>query len=113
MNKQEELFEEEITAEFNIWLPEQKGDTLIGNVIVKDSNTLYGLAIRVETDEGEILQTPAHKQLQTLIKALAVGDRVKIEYMGRDLTKSSGRPLNTYRVFRKGIDTSNAEAESL
>lgn len=51
-------------------------------------------------EDGETIQTPAHKILQSRIDKIEVGDFIRIVYEGVTKTQS-GRKVNDYRLLKK------------
>lgn len=98
-NVEEEGFEEVEPDWHDIWVPEEKGDSLSGSVLDIQEGA-YGIEAILETADGEIIRTPAHKILQSRIEKIAVGDFVRIVYLGTNRTKG-GRKVNDYRLLRK------------
>lgn len=93
-------FDEEVLPDlFNIWLPKVEGETLIGEV-VEVGEMQFGITAQVKKPDGEIVQTPAHKILQSRIEKVTPGDHIKIVYLGMTKTQG-GRDVNNYQLFKK------------
>lgn len=95
----EEEFEEVVPDLQNIWLPTEKGDSLVGEA-VEISEGQYGIYAIIKMEDGETIQTPAHKILQSRIDKIEVGDFIRIVYEGVTKTQS-GRKVNDYRLLKK------------
>ena len=100
--------EEEVGGDLNIWNPAldgNEGDELEGEVLALEEG-VYGIEAKIQTsekdDEGEfiVVTTPAHRVLQTALKNLRVGDRVRITFTGHYITPA-GKTTKTYKVARK------------
>jgi len=83
----------------NIWLPDEIGEELVGEIIEIDEGE-YGIYAKIDTGEGEEIQTPAHKILQSRIELCEVGDLVRIVYRGEVLSKTR-RKTRDYALFIK------------
>ena len=83
-----------------VWLPREKGESLEGKVLEKVEG-MYGEQLVLGNTEKNIqLRTPSHKVLQRKLKAINVGDWIKIEYSGQIKTKT-GRKAENYVVMRR------------
>ena len=83
-----------------IWLPENTGDKLEGEVLDLDSTGAYGLQATIKTEKGE-LTTPAHKWLQNCLRRVKTGERIEIIFTGEEPPKVKGQsPTKKYDVFR-------------
>lgn len=101
-NEPEENEEEfgEVEPELpDIWLPEESGEVLEGEIIEIGDMT-WGLAAIVKMKSGETIQTPAHKLLQSRLKKLDHGDYIRIVYKGTMRTKG-GRKAEDYSVYKR------------
>jgi len=106
-NVEEEGFEEVVPDLHDIWIPEKRGDSLSGLVLdIQESS--YGIEATLETVDGEVIKTPAHKILQSRIEKIAVGDFVRIIYLGVTRTKG-GRKVNDYRLLRKIVPQADSK----
>ena len=83
-----------------VWLPEEEGESVEGEVLEKVEG-MYGEQLVLGNTEKNIqLRTPSHKVLQRKLKAVNVGDWIKIEYSGQIKTKT-GRKAENYVVMRR------------
>ena len=84
-----------------VWLPEEEGESLEGEVLEKVEG-MYGEQLVLGNTEKNIqLRTPSHKVLQRKLKAVNVGDWIKIEYSGQIKTKTGRRAENYVGMRRK------------
>ena len=85
----------------NMWQPEQKEDSLIGEITeITDGN--YGLQYTIRKADNEIIRTPSHKVLQNRMAGMKKGDKIKIVFIGEEAPKVRGQnPLKMYDVFKK------------
>jgi len=100
---EEEEFDEVVPGFADIWLPTERGDSISGEVQeVSEGN--YGIyAMISDAGTGEMIQSPAHKILQSRIEMVSPGDFVRIVYLGKSRTKT-GRDVNSYRLLKKKRD---------
>ncbi len=97
--KEEDEFEEVFPETPNIWMPREVGEMLTGEVN-EIADGQYGIYAAIQKEDGSIVQTPAHKILQSRIAMVFQGDKIKIEYRG--IVKSQNmRDTRNYRVFTK------------
>lgn len=82
-----------------IWLPEKKGEELVGEVIEVTTGQ-YGKQLVIVDKDGNKITTPSHKALQARLAGILIGNNVRIVYDGQDLPKVKGQKgTNLYRVF--------------
>lgn len=85
-----------------IWLPENEGDKLEGEVTHIDIEGLYGVQFVIKKSDGEEVRTPSHTVLQNRMQKAKVGTQVKIEFTGTEAPKIRGQnPTQMYDVFFK------------
>ena len=84
-----------------IWMPKVKGEELAGEVVELVTGR-YGFQIGVETDNGKVLYTPGHKELQSKLVKFELGDFIKIVFKGKYTSKINGHNLikRRYSVFK-------------
>jgi len=104
---EEEIYPDDFAP---LWKPAEPGESLTGTVLAK-FDSLYGLALKIKTEDGAEYQTPAHQSLIKRIAKVEPGDFIRIVYQGRVRT-SKGMLAASYRVFRadkkqKKIGTEN------
>jgi len=98
--EQEDKWEEVERMLPAVWLPEEEGESLEGEVLEKVEG-MYGEQLVLGNTEKNIqLRTPSHKVLQRKLKAINVGDWIKIEYSGTIKT-GTGRRAENYVVMRR------------
>lgn len=86
----------------DIWLPTQPNETLIGTV-TEITEGMYGNQHTIKKDDGNIVKTPSHKVLQNRLADCAVGDVVKLVFIGEEPPSVKGQnPTKMYEVFKKG-----------
>ena len=81
------------------WLPEKKGDEIVGKVIdVLEGN--FGKQYLIKTDDGSMITTPSHAVLQAKMISVKEGTKVKIIFDGEvPATKKGNNPTKIYIVF--------------
>lgn len=83
----------------NIWKPEEDGDQITGEVIDlgqtewEDGKTSDYIVITSEEDNNDY-KTPAHTTLERLIKRVNIGDRIRITFIGMDVSKNGNNFFN-------------------
>ena len=83
-----------------MWLPENKGDELVGEVIAVHNDGDYGLNHTIKNDKGEEVLTNSHKVLQSRMKKAKVGTMVRIVYTGEEPPSVKGySPMKMYEVY--------------
>ena len=83
----------------NLWLPEQKGDELVGTVEKREEGT-YGVQFTIKKDDGSLIKTPSHKVLQNRMAKLALGQMVKLVFTGEIPPKIRGEnPTKLYELY--------------
>ena len=89
----------DVKAPGNVWLPKVKGEELAGE-ITKVADGKFGPQWTImKEDESEVL-TPSHKVLQNRMEGLAVGEVVKIVYLGQEPPAVRGQnPMQMYEVY--------------
>lgn len=86
----------------NIWLPEEKGDELRGEVVKVNLEGTYGPQWTIRQEDDEEIRTPSHKVLQNRMSSVKVGSTVKIVYLDELPPKVRGQnPTKMYEVFVK------------
>lgn len=86
----------------NYWNPEAEGDVLEGNVTAITESQFEGqMNYTIKQKDGKELVTPTHKVLCGRMTKVAIGDFVRIEYLGAEAPKLKGyQPTRIYRVWR-------------
>lgn len=83
-----------------IWLPQEKGEQLEGEVTHINREGLYGVQYTVKKKDGDEVLTPSHKVLQNRMQKAKEGTKVKIEYKGNEPPKIRGQnPTEMYEVY--------------
>jgi len=97
-----EGYEKQIGA--GMWLPENIGDTLKGEIAAIETDGLYGKQLVVLMEDGNEIKTPSHKVLQARIAKAKVDDKIKIVYTGEQPPAVRGNnPTKMYDVFLKTV----------
>lgn len=111
MTEEEKLSENPFGADFEkqkgslgtIWLPDEKGETLKGEVLAIEEIGDYGKSYLIKKDDNTEIRTPSHKVLQSGMNGAKVGDMVGIVYTHSELPTVKGRnPTRMYDVYIKG-----------
>lgn len=93
----------------NIWIPNEIGDTLEGDIIDITTGN-YGKQYLIETKDGKQVLTPSHKVLQGRMNGIVRGDTVRLVYVGEELPKVKGqKPTKIYNVFKRRVPVENVE----
>lgn len=83
-----------------IWLPENAGQKLEGEVTHINREGMYGTQYTVKKDDGEEVLTPSHKVLQNRMLKAEVGTKIEIEFIGTEPPKIRGQnPMAMYDVY--------------
>jgi len=91
---------EEQKSEGGIWLPEELGEELIGEVMLIDEGGKFGRQLIVKQATGDEIKTPGHVVLLNKIKNVKVGDRVRFVFRGTEPPAVKGNsPTKLYDVF--------------
>jgi len=86
------------------WQPEVEGDTVEGVVIdVQDAE--FGKEYVIKQKEDVDIVTPAHKDLIDKMRAVGIGNVVKIEFVKKVETKKGQACI--YKVFKARDDGKN------
>jgi hypothetical protein len=92
---------EEKIEGINIWLPKEKMENLVGEIVRIDSDAQFGSQATIKQEDGKEILTPSHRWLQNCLKRLKVGDKVKFVYDGEEISKVKGQSnTKTYSVYR-------------
>lgn len=92
---------EEKIEGINIWLPQSKSDTLVGEIKAIDIDAQFGIQALIRQVNGTEILTPSHRWLQNCLKRCKVGEKIKIVYEGDEAPKVKGQsPTKTYSVYR-------------
>ncbi len=85
-----------------IWLPENEGDELLGEVTHVNTEALYGTQYTIKKEDGEEILTPSHKVLQNRMQKAEKGVNVRIVFKGTEAPKVRGQnPTSMYDVYFK------------
>lgn len=83
-----------------MWIPEKEGDELKGEVIAINTEGDYGNQYMIKKDDGEETLTPSHKVLQSRLRPVKVGDKVRIVYKGEEAPAVKGHnATKMYEAF--------------
>ena len=101
MTKEKTLKEdwEEVIPDLNIWIPEEEGDGIQGEV-VEVIEGKYGINLRVKDKDEKEFITPSHKVLQSRLLCVELGDIIRIEFIRSEPT-NKGNPIMLYKVWKK------------
>lgn len=84
-----------------MWLPENKGDELIGQLVNVEQG-MYGNQYIIRLPEGNETKTPSHKVLQSRMSRVAIGETIKIVFEGQEPPAVKGQnPTKLYKVYVK------------
>ena len=83
----------------NLWLPQLKGEELIGEVTHREEGT-YGTQFIIQKEDGVLIKTPSHKVLQNRMSKVALGQKVKLVFTGEIPPKTRNEnPTKMYEVY--------------
>lgn len=83
-----------------IWIPENEGAVLEGEIVNINSEAQYGTQYTVRTKNGDEILTPSHKVLQNRMQKAKIGTKVRIIYKGTEPPKVKGQnPTEMYEVY--------------
>ena len=81
--------EDQVASDLNLWEYKHEGATIIGIVEEVNKEGTYGLEITLNIGEEKTVVLPTLKALETKMKDVVVGDKVKIVYKG--MVKSANK----------------------
>ena len=95
---------EKLEGASNMWVPQNEGDELIGEVISIEEGS-YGKQYTLRKEDGEEVRPPSLKVLQNRLADVQIGDLIKIIYEGEEPPAVKGQnPTKMYSVFRAKED---------
>lgn len=81
----------------NLWLAENKDDSIEGEVVSIDTDQFDKKQHTLKAPSGEEFAIPSYTVLVTKLKNIAVGDYVKITYLG-ELKSKKGALYKDFKV---------------
>ena len=89
----------ESDSQLNFWHPEQKDEELSGEVVKREEGN-FGAQYTLRKDDGSEVTTPSHKVLQARMEKTAIGQTVRIVFIGEVPSKVIGRKATQmYEVY--------------
>jgi hypothetical protein len=86
-------------SDSNFWKPEKENEEIEGVVISKETGD-YGLKVILETSPNNFITLPSHKVLQSRLQQVAIGDKIKVVFLKKELPKIKGhQPTNIYKIL--------------
>lgn len=87
-----------IENNIEFWKPTTKNDERLGVVVEEREHPKYGRSVVLKGDKGDLIGLPSHTALQSLLKTVKRGDRVKVVYLGEE-ENDAGTKYRNYEVF--------------
>jgi hypothetical protein len=88
--------DDKIENSVNLWNYKEQ-DTIIGIVRVINPDGQFGLSVSVETNDSEdLVVIPSLTALNTVLKQVKIGDKIKLVYTGEQKSNSSKYKYATF-----------------
>ena len=91
---------DKVSSELNLWDYSDQ-EQIFGIVSKVNPNGMYGLSVTLHTSSDEEITIPSLTQLNTALKDVKVGAKVKIISKGKQKSKTSKYSYETFDVFIK------------